>query len=170
MASFHQVCPPKSCTRLSPPPIRATCPAHLILFYFITRTILGEQYRSLSSTLCSFLHSPVTSSFLGSNILLSTLFSNTLSLHSSLHVSDQVSHPYETTSKIIVLCILILKFLDSKLEDKRFCKHSLTSNTCPTLTSIRLNQRFSKFFVHGTFFQTEIITKHNSCFSVGNTG
>jgi len=30
-------------------PIRATCPAHLILLDFITRTILGEQYRSLSS-------------------------------------------------------------------------------------------------------------------------
>ena len=27
-------------------PIRATCPAHLILLDFITRTILGEQYRS----------------------------------------------------------------------------------------------------------------------------
>ena len=29
-------------------PIRATCPAHLILLDFITRTILGEEYRSLS--------------------------------------------------------------------------------------------------------------------------
>ena len=29
--------------------IRATCPAHLILLDFITQTILGEQYRSLSS-------------------------------------------------------------------------------------------------------------------------
>ena len=28
---------------------------------FITRTILGVEYRSLSSSLCSFLHSPVTS-------------------------------------------------------------------------------------------------------------
>jgi len=28
-------------------PIRATCPAHLILLDFITRTILGEEYRSL---------------------------------------------------------------------------------------------------------------------------
>ena len=26
-------------------PIRATCPAHLILLDFITRTILGEEYR-----------------------------------------------------------------------------------------------------------------------------
>ena len=31
-------------------PISATYPAHLILFYFITRTIMGEQYRSLSSS------------------------------------------------------------------------------------------------------------------------
>jgi hypothetical protein len=37
-------------------PIRATYPAHLILLDFITRTILGEDYKSLSSTLCGFLH------------------------------------------------------------------------------------------------------------------
>ena len=37
-------------------PIHATCPAHLIRLDFITRTILGEQYRSLSSSLCSLLH------------------------------------------------------------------------------------------------------------------
>ena len=77
--------------------IRATCPAHLILLDFITRTILGEAYRSFSSSLCSFLHSPVTSALLGPNILLNTLFSNTLSLRSSVNVHDQVSHPYKTT-------------------------------------------------------------------------
>ena len=62
-------------------PLPHTCymPVHLILLYLITRTILGEQYRSLSSSLCSSLHSPVTSSLLGPNILLSTIFSNTLS-------------------------------------------------------------------------------------------
>jgi len=83
-------------------PIRATCPAHLILLDFITRTILDEEYRSLSSSLCSFLHSLFTSSLLGPNIL-NTRFSKTLSLRPSLSVSDQVSHPCKTTGKIIFM-------------------------------------------------------------------
>jgi hypothetical protein len=33
--------------------------------------IFGEEYRAYSSLLCSLLHSPVTSSLLGPNILLS---------------------------------------------------------------------------------------------------
>ena len=37
--------------------IRATCPAYLILLNFITRILLGEEYRSPSASLCSFLHS-----------------------------------------------------------------------------------------------------------------
>jgi len=85
-----------------PSHIRATCPTHLIPLDFITHTILAEQYRSLSSSLCSFLYSSVTSSLSGPNILLNTVFSNTPSLRSSLNVSDQVSHPYKT-GKIIVL-------------------------------------------------------------------
>jgi len=71
--------------------IRATWPAHLL--DCITRTILGEQCRQLSSSLCSFLHSLVTSSLSDPNILLSTLFSNTFRLCSCLNLSDQVSHP-----------------------------------------------------------------------------
>jgi len=59
------------CTPLSSP-IRATCPAHLILLDFITRTILGEEYKSFNSPLCNILHSPVTSFLLGPNIILNT--------------------------------------------------------------------------------------------------
>jgi len=70
-------------------PTRATYAAHLILLDLISQKILGEQYWSLSSSLCSFLHSHVTSSLLGPNILLSTLFSNTLSLRSSLSVTTK---------------------------------------------------------------------------------
>jgi len=60
-----------------------------ILLDFITCTVLGEEYRSFSSSLCNLLHSPVTLSLLGPNIRLNTMFSNTLSFLSSRNVSDQ---------------------------------------------------------------------------------
>ena len=50
---------------------------------------------SFSSSLCNFLHSPVTSSLLGPNILLSTPFSNTRSLRSSLF--RQISRQNQNT-------------------------------------------------------------------------
>ena len=77
-------------------------------------SILGEKYRTSSSSLGSFLHSPVTSSLLGPNILLSTLFSNILNLRFCLNVSDQVSLPYKTTGKIIALYI-------SHIAEKKNC-------------------------------------------------
>jgi hypothetical protein len=91
-----------------------------IIFTF-TRILFGEEYKSLSTSLYSFLHSPATSSLLGTNILLITLFSNILSRRSFQNVSDQVSHPYTTTGKIIVLYTLIFIFLDNRLEYKIFC-------------------------------------------------
>jgi hypothetical protein len=48
------------------------------------------------------LQPPVTSSLLSPNILLDTLFSSTLSLCSSLYVTDQVSHPYKTMSDKLI--------------------------------------------------------------------
>ena len=96
--SFPQVSPPKSCIHLSP--IRTKCHVHLNLSNVITRIAFGEECRPLNFSLCSFIHSPVTSFLLGQDILLGAIFSNALSLCSSLNVSDQVAHPYKTTGKI----------------------------------------------------------------------
>ena len=73
--------------------IRATCPGCIIILDLIARTIQGEEYFyiSLSSSLCSSLHSPVPSSLLSPNIVFSILFSNTLSQRSFLNVSVHVS-------------------------------------------------------------------------------
>ena len=71
---------------------------------------------------------PVILPLLGPNIPLSTLFSNTLSLCSSLNVSNNVTHPHTTTGKITVLYTLIFIFSDSKLEYKRFCTVELQVN------------------------------------------
>jgi predicted branched-subunit amino acid permease len=74
-----------------------------------------DVFKLWSSALCNYLHS----SLLGPNILLSTLFLNTLSLCYSLNVRDQFSHPYKTTGRIVVLCILTFMILDSRQEDKK---------------------------------------------------
>jgi len=71
-------------------PIRATCPAHFLFLYCIT--VYGEEYLR-SSSLCNFLHPPVTTSLIGPNFLLSTPFSSTLNLCPSVDMTDQVSHP-----------------------------------------------------------------------------
>ena len=70
-------------------PIPATCPAPLSILDLITRIIFGVEYR-LSSSICSLLHSPVSSSLLGLNILLSTPFSNTYTF--SLRASPQKTY------------------------------------------------------------------------------
>jgi hypothetical protein len=64
-----------------------------------------------------FFHCNIILFLFGSNIFLSTLFSNTLSLCSAFNVRDLVSHPNKT-GKIVVLSFLIA-FLASRQENKK---------------------------------------------------
>jgi len=114
-------------------PIRARCPAQFILLDLTTRIIFGEEYRPLNSSLCSFIQSPVTSSVLGPNIILNTLLSNTLSLRSSLNVSDQVSHPYKTPFTIIYRNHTLIEYACYELKNFR------TLTTIILISTTKLN-------------------------------
>ena len=110
----------------------ALCAAHLILLDFITRTILCAKYRSWSCSLCSFLHSPVTSSHLGPNILLSTLFSNVLPLTLSRLMTYIYIYIYiyiwRTASQTYRCCIL---YIHSTKICTEYVKHAAYSPFFP---------------------------------------
>jgi hypothetical protein len=65
-------------------------------FGFLTKQVQGIQ---LVNTQFS---PPTISPLFGPTTPLSALFSNTLGLHSSRNVKDEVSHPWQTTGKITV--------------------------------------------------------------------
>ena len=83
---------------------------------FDHRIIFGKRYRKLSSSLCSLLHSTVTSSLLGPQ--------HPILKHPQPrflpHCERQSFTPIQKNRQNYSLCILIFKFLDSKLEDKTF--------------------------------------------------
>jgi hypothetical protein len=117
-----------ACFPLALPPTTYTCsssphscyislPSHSRLDY---SNYTWQRVQITKLLVCNFLHSPIVSSLLGPNILLSTPFSNTFSLCFHLDVREQVSHPYKTTDKIIVLHILIFTFLDRRREGRSF--------------------------------------------------
>ena len=105
--SFPQVSPPKRCyatplhnTRYMPHP------SHSSQFYHPNYWV---EYRSLCSSLCSFLHSRYL-------LPLRPKYSPQYPQYKQSSCTHKT-----TTGKFIVQYILIFKFLDSKLQDKRFC-------------------------------------------------
>ena len=99
-------------------PVCATCPAHPIL-HFITRTIFGEQYRSLSSSLRSFtkLYLKCTDSYMF-----------------LLYICSHYQAGYRTVNKKTV------QYKESKtvgtriVSCTRFCIHPDDGYTCTTET------------------------------------
>ena len=75
-----------------------------LILYFTTRNICWGL-RLWSSCLFNFLLHSVSTSLLGPNVSLSAVLSSILSLRPSLSVEDQVSPPYKTAGKIILLHI-----------------------------------------------------------------
>jgi hypothetical protein len=73
-------------------------------WFDLPNNILG-WVQNMKLLIVQLLHSPLTSFLFGSNTPLRTLFSNTVSLCSSLNVTYQVSHPYSTTGRIMVFYI-----------------------------------------------------------------
>jgi hypothetical protein len=76
-------------------------PSHSSRFYHTNNSLWKVQIVKL--LIMQF--SPLPYYLFDPNVLLNTLFSDTLNLRSSFNVSEHVSHPYKTTGKIIVLCI-----------------------------------------------------------------
>jgi hypothetical protein len=96
------------CTPLHPYSCYMARPSHpswLDYSHYTWRRVQVTKLLIMQFSPTSCLRPPVSSSLFGPNILLNTLFSNTLSLCSSLNVRDQVSHPHTTTEKIIVFFI-----------------------------------------------------------------
>jgi hypothetical protein len=116
VVSFLQAFPSRTSHAFFSSPTRTSCPAQPPWFD-LTNDIWG--WVQIVNLLIVQL--PPFSCYLillGPTILLRTLFSNTFSLCCSLNVRDQVSHPYKTTGRIMVLCILTFTFLDSRRKDK----------------------------------------------------
>jgi hypothetical protein len=106
MASFPQVSPPKPCMHLFTHPYVLHAPP---ISFFSIRS--PEQYLVKSTNHLAH-HYVVFSAHMlprpsWDQIFCLVPYSHTLSLRSSINVSDHVSHPYKTTGKIIVPYILI---------------------------------------------------------------
>jgi len=107
--------------------------------WFITRIIFGDKYKSESSSQCNFLPSSIASSALNTNIFLSTLLSNTVSVWPSLNTRYQFS-PHRKTGKIIAVFLTFIfryqKGRSTNDSEANGSKHSPNSSCSPFLHAL----------------------------------
>jgi hypothetical protein len=80
--------------------MRATCLIHIILLKLKTIIIFGEEHKLRIYSLYNCLKPPVASTILGTKVLLSFLFSKTLSLCYFHGTGDQISHSCKQLAKL----------------------------------------------------------------------
>ena len=102
-------------------PLHASYPAPLVLLALITQIIFSEDYISWSSSLCSLLHAPVAQSLLRTRCLPQHPILKQRQPTFLPHCARPALTPVQNNSRIVYLCIVILVFLDSELEDKGIC-------------------------------------------------
>jgi hypothetical protein len=87
---------------------------------------LGERYRSLSSSLCNFLHSLLLQPS-QAQIFSSAPYSQTTSAYAPPSISVTNFHT-QTNRQNYSSFYLNHKFFDNKLEDRRFCTYRMTAS------------------------------------------
>jgi hypothetical protein len=135
-------------------PISATYPAHLIILSVITRIIFGEEKRSLSYSLCGYPRNRVTPSLFDPNILLSTLFSNTLGLGSPPQCERPSFTPIQNKRQNCICEYLNLYTQDGSTDVLQFIPRSVASLLAHLWEASRCVERFLSFFVCSAWNQT----------------
>jgi hypothetical protein len=110
--------------------MRSTCPAHLILR--ISLIIFGKGYKLWCCSIYSLFQPPTTPSLLGPNILLSALFSDTLS-------QDRVPNSRAISSPMKILNVEGVRSMDAPATGT--CVHNMWVNkfTCQVTHIHRLS-------------------------------
>ena len=121
VASFPQVSPPKPCMHVSFPPYIPHAPP-ILLFLIFHLSNIWWAVRIIKLLLKHSSPFPFYLVLPRLLILLSSLFSNTLSLCSCLSASDQVSHPYRTRGKNICYGHINFNLIKTTIQNKFYEK------------------------------------------------